>query len=116
MRTTKKAKSPELRAESKTSELAHRRSIAAHKANWTRALRKAFPDGGPGSDRALETYSVHALNHALARKAWERGEVALVAAEEVVRVIRAKQLRRQREMARCAAHELAAMAAKKEAA
>lgn len=88
---------------------AEQRSLAASRANWTRAVRRAFPDGGP-RHHAPETLSVHVLNYALARKAWARGQVALGAATETVRAIRAKQLGRERAMAEEAARELARLA------
>lgn len=81
------------------------RSLAASKANWTRVVRRAFPDGGPTCHAAV-TLPSDALQYELTRRAWTRGEVAVRAMESSLMALRAKQTGRLREMARCAARVL----------
>lgn len=73
---------------------AHARSLAAHKANWTRALRRAYPDGGPSLAAALPAE----LDREQCLRAMRRTDRVMVAHENLLSNLRAKQIRRLREL------------------
>lgn len=73
---------------------AHARSLAAHKANWTRALRRAYPDGGPTLATALPAE----IDREQCLRAMRRTDRVIEQGEQALAHLRAKQLRRLREL------------------
>lgn len=71
-----------------------KRSLAAHKANWTRARRKAYPDGGP----ALTTCLPAEIDREVCLRAMRRTDRGIAGLEQAIAHMRVKQLRRLREL------------------
>lgn len=80
------------RKQSGSQERAAKRSLAAHKANWTRRQARAL---------AIEATPSAQLQYELLRRAYERGEQSIAALETTLATLRAKQSRRDLELARC---------------
>ena len=73
---------------------AHARSLAAHKANWTRALRRAYPDGGPTLATALPAE----LDREQCLRAMRRTDRLIELQEQTLTHMRARQINRLREL------------------
>lgn len=74
---------------------AAKRSLAAHKANWTRALRKAYPEGSPV---LLTTCPQAEIDREVVLRAMRRTDRCIASVEKAIGHMRAKQLARLREL------------------